>query len=446
MDDEYDAVILGTGLKECILSGILSVTKHKVLHIDKNEYYGGESASLNIEQFFEQFRGEKPGTEVFGEGRRLSDYNIDLIPKLIMADGLLVKMLMFTQVHRYIELGQVEGSYVVVDGKLQKVPATDTEALSSPLLGFLEKRRCHKFFSFTADWKADDAKSHKGKDLNAMTCAELFQSYSLSENTQNFVGHAIALYRNEDYLNRPASEMVERMQLYFQSILRYGKSPYIYPLYGLGELPQAFARLSAVYGGTYMLRKPFEGVVTNDEGEVTGVTSEGETAKCKFVVSDPSYFPDKVTKSGEIVRCICFLKTSPIKKVGSAQIIVPAKQCGRQSDMYISYVSANHNVVPEGMFLAIVNAKVETADPNSELDAGLKVLGGDANIVDKFYKTSAIMAPKEDGKKDKVFISSTYDETSHFETTCLDILDIYKRITGKDLDLNVDLDKLREME
>lgn len=129
-----------------------------------------------------------------------------------------------------------------------------------------------------------------------------------------------------------------------------------------------------------MLRKPFEGVVTNDAGEVTGVKSEGETAKCKFVVADPSYFPDKVTQAGEIVRCICFLKTSPIKNVGSAQIIVPAKQCGRQTDMYISYVSSTHNVVPEGMFLAIVNAKVETADPKAELDAGLDVLGGQANI------------------------------------------------------------------
>lgn len=26
------------------------------------------------------------------------------------------------------------------------------------------------------------------------------------------------------------------------------RSPYIYPMYGLGELPQAFARLAAVHG------------------------------------------------------------------------------------------------------------------------------------------------------------------------------------------------------
>jgi len=29
---------------------------------------------------------------------------------------------------------------------------------------------------------------------------------------------------------------------YSESIQRYGKSPYLYPLYGLGELPQGFAR------------------------------------------------------------------------------------------------------------------------------------------------------------------------------------------------------------
>jgi Rab GDP dissociation inhibitor len=50
MDEEYDCVILGTGLKECILSGVLSVEGKKVLHMDRNSYYGGASASLNLNQ------------------------------------------------------------------------------------------------------------------------------------------------------------------------------------------------------------------------------------------------------------------------------------------------------------------------------------------------------------------------------------------------------------
>ena len=32
----------------------------------------------------------------------------------------------------------------------------------------------------------------------------------------------------------------------------------------------------------------------NEEGQVCGVTSEGETARCKKVVCDPSYLPNKV--------------------------------------------------------------------------------------------------------------------------------------------------------
>ncbi len=51
---------------------------------------------------------------------------------------------------------------------------------------------------------------------------------------------------------------------------------------------QAFARLSAVYGGTYMLSKPDVEVVYDAEGVTTGVKSDGETAKAKFVVGDPS--------------------------------------------------------------------------------------------------------------------------------------------------------------
>lgn len=34
----------------------------------------------------------------------------------------------------------------------------------------------------------------------------------------------------------------------------------------------------------------------------------------------------------------------------------------------------------------------------------------------------------------QIFASSSYDATTHFETTCNDIKDIYKRMTGSDFD------------
>jgi len=58
--EEWDAVVLGTGMKECLLSGLLSCAGKKVLHLDRNSYYGGASASLDIHQLFEKFQCSQP--------------------------------------------------------------------------------------------------------------------------------------------------------------------------------------------------------------------------------------------------------------------------------------------------------------------------------------------------------------------------------------------------
>ena len=46
---------------------------------------------------------------------------------------------------------------------------------------------------------------------------------------------------------------------------------------------------------------------------------------------------------------------------------------------------------------------------------------------------SDIYEPKSDGKSDQIFISKSYDATSHFETVCSDVKDIYQRVTGAEL-------------
>lgn len=337
---------------------------------------------------------------------------------------------------KYLEFKVVDGSYVFKNNKISKVPATDKEALTSDLMGLFEKNRARGFFSFIQNYEASNPKTHQGvPDLSKVTMKDIFAKFSLGADTIDFIGHALALHRDDSYLDQPANLTIDRCRLYAESLSRYGKSPYIYPLYGLGELPQGFARLSAIYGGTYMLNKPFEGVVTNEQGEVTGVKSEnGEVAKCKFVVADPSYFPDKVKKTGKVVRAICVL-AAPIPNTNnsaSCQIIIPQKEAKRNSDIYISVVSATHNVCDSGKFIATVSTTVETANPADELNAGIKILG---NVLEKFISIEDTYEPLEDGTKDKIFLSSSYDATSHFETTCEDVLDIYKRITGKDLDL-----------
>jgi len=64
--------------------------------------------------------------------------------------------------------------------QIYKVPATDVEALKSPLMGLFEKRRARKFFIYVQDYEANDPKSHEGLDLNQVTARQLISYVSAS--------------------------------------------------------------------------------------------------------------------------------------------------------------------------------------------------------------------------------------------------------------------------
>lgn len=111
-----------------------------------------------------------------------------------------------------------------------------------------------------------------------------------------------------------------------------------------------------------MLNKPVDEIVM-EGGHVVGVKSEGEVratarsthllrrvrvspplvlilpppppqvARCKQLICDPSYIPDRVRKAGQVIRVICVL-SHPIKNTNDAnscQIIIPQNQVNRNS-------------------------------------------------------------------------------------------------------------------
>lgn len=94
-------------------------------------------------QLWERFKGGERAPARLGNSR---DYNVDLVPKFIMSTGKLVKVLLTTDVTKYLEFKGVDGSYVLNKGRVEKVPGSDYEALRSPLLGLFEKRRARNFF------------------------------------------------------------------------------------------------------------------------------------------------------------------------------------------------------------------------------------------------------------------------------------------------------------
>ena len=206
-----------------------------------------------------------------------------------------------------------------------------------------------------------------GINLDKDSMKSVYEKFGLEAGTQDFIGHAMALYLDDEwvrsrrhlllfnelslsYITKPARPAYDRIVLYTSSMARYGKSPYIYPLYGLGELPQSFARLSAIYGGTYMLDKKIDEIVTDADGKFIGVRSGDETVKAKQVIGDPSYFGAgqtteggkvRVVEEGKVVRAICILK-HPIpgtEESDSVQIIIPQNQVQRKNGNSLFYLT-----------------------------------------------------------------------------------------------------------
>jgi len=97
-------------------------------------------------------------------------------------------------------------------------------------------------------------------------------------------------------------------------------------------------------------------------------------------------------------------------------------------------VSSAHAVCANGLRIAIISTTVETNDPESEIEPAIALLGG---VLEMFISISDIQEPINDPSAENLYITKSYDATSHFESSSRDVLAIYERITGETLDLNI---------
>ena len=81
-----------------------------------------------------------------------------------------------------------------------KVPANDSEALKSSLMGLFEKKKCIDFYKFVENIEWDNKKTWKDFDLDTCPMEDVYKKYKLVINTIDFLGHAVALHASDDYL------------------------------------------------------------------------------------------------------------------------------------------------------------------------------------------------------------------------------------------------------
>lgn len=424
----------------------------KILHVDSNPFYGGSGASLNLTALWKKFKPTEQVPEELGQNR---DWNVDLIPKFVMAYGKLVKMIIKTEVSHYLSWKCVEGTYVYQykkggifskeGGVIQKVPANDKEALSSDLMSLLEKRRCHKFYKFLNKFDEKNPSTYPKKDPFKNTFIQVIDEFGLDDGTIDFLGHAVALYTTEEFLTAPAIEVIRKMQLYMDSVGRFGDSPFIYPVYGLAGIPESFARKCAVYGGTFMLNVDITDIEidkSSGKSKVWGVYEGKKSfATTKHIIASPEYLiktgmAERLQKLGTIVRVICIID-HPIPKTGNSnavQIILPQRQTKRKNDIYIMSIGNSHGVCKKGYYVAVISSMQESNDIEKDFEIAFETIGP---IRHKFVTKEDLYIPKGGNGENLIYVTNTLDPTSHFETAADNVIEIYKAITGKDVDLTI---------
>ncbi|KAH8999555.1 FAD/NAD-P-binding domain-containing protein [Lactarius akahatsu] len=300
LEGNFDVIILGTGLVESIAAAALSKAGVKVAHLDQNPYYGGDEASLTLDELarWADVRSEssensgKSSSYLTAQRSKFTSisrsgvipdhsrhYSISLSPTLIPSVGPLISSLIASGVSRYggYRLLERVGIYSSNSG-LQNVPGSKEDVFKSTL-SLIEKRRLMRFLVF-ASGDFEVSKELQGHEQTAFP-EFLASQFSLTQEMVNAIVYALAFCSSTTDATLPA---MTRLRSYLRSSGRYGASPFLVGHYGgLGEIAQGFCRVSAVNGGVYILDKKAEKITAP-------LPASGE----KFVV-ELDDFPEPLT-------------------------------------------------------------------------------------------------------------------------------------------------------
>lgn len=230
----------------------------------------------------------------------------DIWPKLIYAADNFIDILLRSSVTKYLEFKAVNKIMTVFNNELIDVPSSRADVFSTKTITMLEKRMLMKFVTLVMDLTSHGEvyEAYRDKPFK-----ELMDHLGLNAKLQLLVQSSIA------QVDATASTQlaIERSGFYLQSIGKYSNSPYLWPMYGVGEIPQGFCRLSAVFGGLYMLRK--------DINHITLVDSETSTFKnCSSIIDNEG----KEIYCKTLVMCASRVSPTPVatRRYSRAVVII----------------------------------------------------------------------------------------------------------------------------
>ncbi|KAL0744258.1 hypothetical protein Bca4012_085771 [Brassica carinata] len=387
----YDLIIVGTGVSSSILAASASSSGTSVLHLDPNPFYGSHFASLSLPDLtsFLHSNSLSPppqsshhpsdflpvdlvnrslyssveittfDSEIQHHSRK---FNVDLCgPRVLFCADESIDLMLRSGSNNYVEFKSVDASFVGGDssGELRSVPDSRGAIFRDKSLTLVEKNQLMKFFKIVQAHLADDDEEATVKireeDMGS-PFVEFLAKMCLPPKIKSIILYGIAMLDyDQDNVETcggllKTREGIARLALYITSIGRFSNAlgALIYPIYGQGELPQAFCRRAAVKGCIYVLRMPITALLLDKEsGGYKGVRlATGQEIFSQKLILDPCItvgldslssltdeqketvrvlVPKGISSKRKIARGICIIRGSVKADISNALVVYPPK-------------------------------------------------------------------------------------------------------------------------
>ncbi|KAJ5502661.1 GDP dissociation inhibitor [Penicillium fimorum] len=344
-DTIWDVIIVGTGISQSLLALALSRSGKKVLHIDRNQYYGGSDAAFSLDEAQEwaekvnkdehesTFKDasifkhdESPSSEETGISPKLASsraYTLSLSPYFLYARSKLMSALVSSKVFRQLEFMAVGSWWIYVPTQpdsnnaelgaekvLYRVPGNREDVFAATHISMKSKRTLMRLLRYITKPNEDDA-SNEDDDMSMPLKDYLASKFSVPEELHNpLLSLSLSQLSQQD---TSASYAVPRIHRHLSSIghLGAGFGAVIAKYGGGAEILQAACRASAVGGGVYALDTRIEdclwrtGSEHSDHRFLVKLANEGSVqAKCLFTSNFDSFLKEGSTPLVEVARSI----------------------------------------------------------------------------------------------------------------------------------------------
>lgn len=295
----------------------MSRSGKKILHVDRNDYYGGDEAALSLseaEEWAKKHAGEPsdpPTTfshasitqaptddeESRGKIGNSRAYCLPLAPHILHSKSALLPALVSSKTHNQLEF-QAVGSWFLVNppsddsstqARLTRVPGGREDVFQDATLDLKAKRSLMKFLRFVVNYEeqGDTWEDYRDKPFSTL----LQDKFGLVPASHPpILALALSAESPEDTLSKFA---VPRVARYLTSIGLFGPGfGAVLPKWGgLAEIGQVACRACAVGGGVYVLGKGITSVQHSSDSDLKVHLTDGEVVTTKYLAGAAQDLP-----------------------------------------------------------------------------------------------------------------------------------------------------------